>query len=674
MPDSVVSTPMLPLGNPLHEEPERPAEEQVANLHEILLAAASGASDPLASLTPQHEDQLVALAWHDAVELDRLERSVRAKLREAGRRQTAADRFSLAAHRRQARQRRTELARERERQTRMARHNLRLINGNRGEERRRESQADRLIDLVDPGMLIVGIDEDRSPRDLETGRVFIALQEEGCRKLHALRSPRIRRWLRLRYCEAHDSSPNDEALKQAIATVEARGFAPGTPRSPLHRRVARVDGTIWIDLCDDRWRAAKVTREGWEVVDAPPIFFERPQGAEALPEPVRSSPIASGNLLDDPEEAKRRGRREALAPLRTLLNIGDGPEGQDRFVLIIAWMLMALGGRGDYPVFVLNGEHGGGKSTAMSIIRSLCDPHRVDRRGQPKDAEAVRTAAANSAILSYDNLSHLPGWLSDMLCLFSTGGFDSRRELYTDLSEIPVRLQAPLMLNGIPEFVQRMDLTDRCVFVTLPPIAPERRLTRTDLRQSVEAMRPAAFGALLDGLVEGLRREGGARLERPPRMSDFAQFVSDCETAFWLPGTCISAYERNRAGANVAMLEADVLATVLSRWLRPLDAGWEGSATELLQKLNTAASELERSQRDWPRASNALSNRLMRAQPVLRAEGIEVSWSPAPGNRRRIVIGCSPPAEPQSSVQDGSALTAGPPHDDPNDPGPEEAW
>ncbi len=369
MPDSVVTASTLPLDNPLHEEPERPAEEQVVELNAILLGAATGAGDPLASLTPQHEDRLVALAWHDLVALDRLERSVRAKRREVGRSQAEANRFSLAGYRRQARQQRTELERDRNRRQHMARHNLRLANGNRGEERRPESQADRLIGMVDPGMLIVGVDESCSPRDLETGRVFIALQEEGCRKLHALHSPRIRLWLRLRYFEAHDSSPNHEALKQAIDTLEARGFAPGTPRCPVYRRIARIDGTIWIDLCDERWRAAKVTRDGWEIVDAPPIFFERPQGFEALPEPVRSSSLASGNLLDDPEEAKRRGRREALAPLRRLLNIGDGSEGQDRFVLVVAWILMALGGRGDYPVLVLNGEHGGGKSTAMSVIR-----------------------------------------------------------------------------------------------------------------------------------------------------------------------------------------------------------------------------------------------------------------------------------------------------------------
>lgn len=675
MPDSVVTASMLPLDNPLHEEPERPAEEQVAELNAILLGAAAGAGDPLASLTPQHEDRLVALAWHDLVALDRLERSVRAKRREVGRSQAEANRFSLAAYRRQARQQHTELERDRNRRQHMARRNLRLANGNRGEVRRPESQADRLIGLVDPAMLIVGVDESCSPRDLETGRVFIALQEEGCRKLHALRSPRIRRWLRLRYCEAHDSSPNDEALKQAIDTLEARGFAPGTPRYPVYWRIARIDGTIWIDLCDECWRAVKVTRDGWEVVVAPPVFFARFEAAESLPDPVRSSPIAGGSLLEDPEESRRRGRLEALAPLRTLLNLGDGPEGQDRFVLILAWMLMALGGRGDYPVLVLNGEHGGGKSTAMSILRSLCDPHKADRRGQPKDAEVVRTAAANSFILSFDNLSHLPGWLSDMLCLFSTGGFDSRRGLYTDLAEITVRLKAPLMLNGIPEFVQRPDLTDRCVFVTLPPIVPGRRLTKRDLQQRVQAMRPAAFGALLDGLVEGLLREGAAPLERPPRMSDFAQFGSDCETAFWLPGTFIEIYERNCAGANAAMLEADALATVLSRWLRHLESRrWEGTATELLQALSNEADDLEKSQRDWPRAANALSGRLRRAAPVLRAEGIEVSWPSAPGNRRRIVIACSPHAEPQSSVLDGSAPANGPPRDDPNDPGPEEAW
>ena len=673
MPDSVIATSTLALDNPLYEEPEHPTEAQIAELHELLLSAAERAGDPLTSLDLQHDKLLVALAWHDAVALGRLERNVRTKRRETGQTQRDADRFSFATHRRQARQKRAELEREQERCQRLARHNLRLLNGNRDEERRRESQADRLISLVDPSMLIVGIDEDCSPRNLDAGRVFVAFQEEGHRTLHPLRSPRIRRWLRQLYYEAHGSAPNDEALKQSIDTLEARGFAPITRRHAVFRRVARIDETIWIDLCDERWRAVKVTRHGWEVVDTPPVFFERPQGADALPEPVRLLASGGDSLPDGSSEAMRRGRLDALDQLFTLLNVSDGPEGQERRILITAWMLMALSGRGDHPVLVLNGEHGGGKSTAMSIVRSLCDPHRVDRRGQPKDAEAVRTAAANSAILSYDNLSHMPAWLSDMLCLFSTGGFDSRRELYSDLTEITVRLKAPLMLNGIPEFVQRPDLTDRCVFLALPPIAPERRLTVREMRRSIEAMRPAAFGALLDGLVEGLRREGMAPLERPPRMSDFAQFASDCETAFWSPGTFIDAYERNRRGANAAMLEGDVVGAVLSRWLHQLDfVQWEGSATELLQTLISTASDLEKSRKDWPRSANRLSNQLTRVAPVLRSEGFDVRRRSAAGNRTRIVIRDLRERGPEAEGHRNEEIDL--PYDDPTDPGPREAW
>lgn len=44
--------------------------------------------------------------------------------------------------------------------------------------------------------------------------------------------------------------------------------------------------------------------------------------------------------------------------------------------------------------------------------------------------------ATNSWLVAYDNLSSgLPGWLNDALCVVSTGGGMSTRELYTDSEE-----------------------------------------------------------------------------------------------------------------------------------------------------------------------------------------------------------------------------------------------
>ena len=53
---------------------------------------------------------------------------------------------------------------------------------------------------------------------------------------------------------------------------------------------------------------------------------------------------------------------------------------------------------------------------------------------------------------------------------------------------------------------------------------------------------------------------------------------------------------------------------------------WEGTATELLKALNKTASEATRELKSWPKAGRALSNKLRRLAPNLRADGLDVEF------------------------------------------------
>ena len=236
-----------------------------------------------------------------------------------------------------------------------------------------------------------------------------------------------------------------------------------------------------------------------------------------------------------------------LAEYRAVLNLPEGEEGDDLFTLLVIFAAHSLSGRGPYMVAVFNGEQGSAKSTAAKVVHSLIDPHRVTLRREPRDAETVRTAAANAFLLSYNNLTRLPGWLSDMFSGISTGTADSARGLYTNAEEFVVDMLAPIILNGIPDFVDRPDLGERGLFFILRRIPPERRTTERNLEPRIAAMRPKVFGALLDGLVEALRNEE-REVSDLPRMADFAEFGMKGETAYWSSGTFARAYAQEPPG------------------------------------------------------------------------------------------------------------------------------
>ena len=107
----------------------------------------------------------------------------------------------------------------------------------------------------------------------------------------------------------------------------------------------------------------------------------------------------------------------SLRELRTFLNVEDST-----WPLVVAWLVAALRPRGPYPVLALFGEQGSAKSTTGRLLRDLVDPNSAPLRAEPRDGRDLMIGANNSWCLAYDNLSHIPPWLSDALCRLSTGG------------------------------------------------------------------------------------------------------------------------------------------------------------------------------------------------------------------------------------------------------------
>ena len=253
-------------------------------------------------------------------------------------------------------------------------------------------------------------------------------------------------------------------------------------------------------------------------------------------------------------------------------------------MLVVAWALACLRNRGPYPVIVLSGEQGSAKSTFSAILRALLDPNTAPLRALPREDRDLFIAASNGHVLAFDNVSGLPAWISDTLCRLATGGGFAVRQLYTDQDEVLFDAARPVILNGIEEIVTRPDLADRAVFLTLEPIPEERRRPEAELWAAFETERPRILGALLDAVAEGLKRLPETRLEKLPRMADFALWATACETALWPAGTFSSAYCGNRDEAVEGVIEADPIAAAV-RAVMAMQTEWTGTASDLLGAL-----------------------------------------------------------------------------------------
>lgn len=428
----------------------------------------------------------------------------------------------------------------------------------------------------------------------------------------ALRSREMKGFLRRRYYAEHGSAAGSRAVDEAIDELEATALYAGVEH-PVYLRVAELDGRQYLDLGDRSWRAIEIDRGTWGVVDRPPVRFRRSPSLFALPEPVRGGSINE---------------------LRPFVNVADDAG----FRILVGYLLAAYRPSGPYPVLVIRAEQGAAKTSAARVLRRLIDPARSLEIGVPKDQEGLLVAAHHHHIVSLDNVSSLPNWLSDDLSRLATGSGVALRVKYSTLDELSLYLCRPIILNGIEDFVARADLADRCWVVELPALPDARKRDEAEFEVEFTAAQPRILGAVLDAVAAGHRGIEGVRLTQSTRMVGAARFVVAAEAALnWPPGAFESELAEMRAGSRDSALEASPLTAPLV--VLAARGRFEGTADDLRMELERMVDERTTARPDWPKTARGLSGQLRRLVPDLRSRGIEVFFDQRePHTRRRLLV------------------------------------
>jgi hypothetical protein len=202
------------------------------------------------------------------------------------------------------------------------------------------------------------------------------------------------------------------------------------------------------------------------------------------------------------------------------------------------------------------------------------------------------------------------------------------------------------------------------VFLTLEPIPEDRRRPEQELWAAFELERPRILGVLLDAVAKGLAELPRTKLDKLPRMADFALWATACETALWPSGTFWTAYCGNRDEAVDGVIDADPIAAAV-RAVMTTRTEWTGTASELLGALAETAGERVAKAKTWPDSPRALAGRLRRAATFLRKIGIDIGFEREGRARTRIIrITTGPSSAPESGGAQSSASSA-PPADRP---------
>ncbi len=419
------------------------------------------------------------------------------------------------------------------------------------------------------------------------------------------------------YWKKHKSTLNQFDWDDTVDVLKAHAIHEGLCY-PVFIRVASLNDTVYIDLCNERHEVAEIDARGASVVQVSPVKFIRTGAMHSLPTPH----------LDIRDEDVQT----TIRPLWNILNIQD--EGEQ--LLILVFILECYRYETNFVFLVLEGSKGSAKSGTQQTIKLLIDPSAVNLRGAPKNVEDMFVGAANNWVLSFNNLSRLSANQQDALCTISTGGGYTTRQFYTNDKEIAIDVKRPVMMNGLISPVTAEDLIDQCILIKLRKIPTSKRKTKKDLEAEFDKHVAQIFGGLLKLLSLVLHHLLTVKLKRLPRMADFTTLGVAAECALGLPEDSFkNAYKANQRAIKVGVLESNPVALAVEHYLDQNPGGYTGTVGGFLNAL--IRSNPNKSQ-DWPTTARGLGSSLRAIEPIVRTQGITIEFKGHQGKGRVVLI------------------------------------
>lgn len=287
------------------------------------------------------------------------------------------------------------------------------------------------------------------------------------------------------------------------------------------------------------------------------------------------------------------------------------------------------------PILLLSGSHGTSKTTTARKIKSLVDPSRVDVVSVPYKEDDLTAALSNNYLVVFDNSDKISRKASDLLAIACTGGYTSKRMLYSNNDLMTIPLNSKMIITGIGDIVSKSDLAERCNPIYLDLIT--ERKTENTVWAEFDDIKPKLLGSIFNTLKKGLLMlDEFSHIENSPRMADFVQYGAAFTKAMGLdPAKFIAEYSEGTAEIVRECDSADDLFELLRRFLEKNNKNWRGAPRELLYALQefskTSGCTIDPSLSD-----SSLSRKLNAERNALKSLGI--SFERHKSQKREIIL------------------------------------
>lgn len=474
----------------------------------------------------------------------------------------------------------------------------------------KENAARRLVELAKQGERAEFFhDEAKAP--------YARIERDGHHEVKAIGEADFTEWLNDLAVDAEGLAPEDKALKRAVSTLKS--YAKRGEEREVFLRVGEHEGAFYIDKGDASWGAFKITEDGWEEVDDPPVMFRRYPDMLPHVTPVRS----------------QRGCGK-LADYTRLSHMDD----KQRDVLAVQMVVLQVPGINQMGAGTL-GLGGTGKTTNQRLLAAMGNPSTDVEAELPEDLNNLDLHLAQHRMACFDNLSIITEKQSDMLARGGTGAVSTRRALYSDNTINRRVYTTPCFFNGITVTGAKPDFYDRNIIYSTLDTWESICYDEDAMAERIAELLPCALGEVLDLLSKamGLRDKFKAKDVRwAPRMKGWYLWALAVAEAMQGEGKGAEWFEDR---FKPMMESRDYEAVAYHPLARAVEyvasqRGFVGTAGELYAHINDREMDIpfkcsiDTTDKNWPTGADSLGVKLASLIVPLRSRDVFVykfTWS-----------------------------------------------
>ncbi len=494
-----------------------------------------------------------------------------------------------------------------------------IKNAESNKPKKSENQSKNLLDMI--GDMGDGIELFHN----ELKEPFMRIRINDHYEIWSCKNKMLKRWLAKLFWDKHGKAPSTDALNTALNAIEGRACFGGQQHI-LWNRVALHEGILWYDLADPKWRAVKITTDGWQV-DTPPILFIRHNHQQAQIDPAESGDVTA---------------------FLKFVNIKDESSKMLLLVTLIASFIPDF----PHPVLVGYGSQGAAKSMCFKLLKRMIDPSSLMEMDLPNDKKELVQQLAHNWFIFYDNLSYLPDAISNTFCRAVTGSGFSKRQLFTDEDDVIFSFKRCIGLNGINLVIAREDMVERSILLQFERVADNERKSEEAIYEAFNREQPKILAGIFEVLTKAMTIKPMIVIPSLPRMADFTlwgcaitealgQILEPAQERFnrrFTKERFLAAYYENIGRQNEEVLGDDLVAIAVRSFMDE-HSFWEDTPSRLLEELTTVAKNqginTDREHK-WPKAANKLSKRLNELKTNMATIGIHVERGK--GSTRTIIL------------------------------------